>query len=235
MRYLQEMGDLSVGKIFSDGIAIIGRNLAWCVIGTVMIAVAYTACGWGTPQLFPAIQPALLDMTAKLLAWPLVTVVQYVMVTRIMQVEGLTNQGASLPVGLFFFLTGLLATLGVMVGMVFLIVPGVILSLRWALAVNLVIGRGLQPMAALEESWRRTDGYAGRICGVMFLAGIAMMAAGGVAGFIVGAEGLAGTLSGQAIIHLVTGVTATAIIGINLAIYAALVGPDNDHLAEVFA
>jgi uncharacterized membrane protein len=66
-----------------------------------------------------------------------------------------------------FFVSVLVANfisgLAVAIGMVFLIVPGVILMLGLSMTLPLVIDRGLGPIEALQESWKLTDGQKANI------------------------------------------------------------------------
>jgi hypothetical protein len=55
-----------------------------------------------------------------------------------------------------FVLAGLLVCLGVALGMLLLIVPGVLFALRYGFASLLTVDRGLEPLAALRESARIT-------------------------------------------------------------------------------
>lgn len=61
-----------------------------------------------------------------------------------------------------------LVYVGVTLGMVLLIVPGVVLALGWALAGPLVVDAGYAPMEALRESWEAMKGHKLQ----MFLFGI---------------------------------------------------------------
>jgi uncharacterized membrane protein len=63
--------------------------------------------------------------------------------------------------GRFFgnmLLTIFLMQLGTLFGLMFCIVPGLILGLGWSLAVPLVVDRDLSAIDALKESWRITTG-----------------------------------------------------------------------------
>ena len=47
----------------------------------------------------------------------------------------------------------------VMIGIIFLIIPGIIIGCRLAFVAYLVMDKNLDPIAAIEESWRLTKGY----------------------------------------------------------------------------
>ena len=55
--------------------------------------------------------------------------------------------------------TSLLVFALVFVGIIFLIIPGIIIGCRLAFVSYLVMDRNLDPVAAIEESWRLTKGY----------------------------------------------------------------------------
>ena len=56
-------------------------------------------------------------------------------------------------------LSSLLVFALVFVGIIFLIIPGIIIGCRLAFVSYLVMDRNLDPVAAIEESWRLTKGY----------------------------------------------------------------------------
>jgi uncharacterized membrane protein len=78
------------------------------------------------------------------------------------------------------FLTQLLMQLGVGIGMLLCIVPGVILALGWALSLPLVVDRQLGGVDALKESWRLTTGQKMDLF-VLWLLGILVTLAGVIA------------------------------------------------------
>lgn len=69
------------------------------------------------------------------------------------------------------FLVSLLYTLVTLVGYALLIVPGVIFSLMYAVAVPVAVAEGLGPFASLKRSARLTDGYKGLVFITQFLWG----------------------------------------------------------------
>ena len=62
-----------------------------------------------------------------------------------------------------YFLTAGLMTIGIFIGILFLIIPGIIISIAWGFALILVIDKGINPTEALTKSNKITYGYKGRI------------------------------------------------------------------------
>ena len=62
--------------------------------------------------------------------------------------------------------------LGVAVGLVLLVVPGIYLAVRWYFAAQAAVVDGLAPAAALERSGKLVDGKWWRVFGVLLLFGL---------------------------------------------------------------
>ncbi len=62
-----------------------------------------------------------------------------------------------------YFLTAGLLFIGVFIGVLFLIIPGLIISIAWSFALILVIDKETTPTEALTMSNKITYGYKGRI------------------------------------------------------------------------
>ncbi len=67
-------------------------------------------------------------------------------------------------------LAALLASSIVIIGFVFLIIPGIVFACRLAFVPYLVMDKKLDPVKAVEESWRLTHGYGWRIFWMAILA-----------------------------------------------------------------
>ena len=67
---------------------------------------------------------------------------------------------AALPFLLPVTLAGLLAAIGISIGLVLFIVPGLVLLTFWSLIVPSIVVGGSGPMAAFGQSWRTIRGYA---------------------------------------------------------------------------
>jgi hypothetical protein len=66
-------------------------------------------------------------------------------------------------------LANLLTVALVMLGFIMLIIPGIIVACRLAFVGYLVMDKDLDPITAVEESWRMTRGYGWTILGMAFL------------------------------------------------------------------
>jgi hypothetical protein len=90
----------------------------------------------------------------------------------------LTHWNEVLPRFWSYFLTTMLLGLIVGVGLLFLIVPGVIIGLMFAFAGFAVVDRDLDPMDAFRESQRLTEGVKGQLLVfVLALMGINLLGA----------------------------------------------------------
>ena len=58
-----------------------------------------------------------------------------------------------------FFILLVIMMMGIFIGYLFLIIPGIVLSYSWSLALLLLVDKGLNPMQALNESNNKTYGH----------------------------------------------------------------------------
>ena len=70
--------------------------------------------------------------------------------------------------GEFFLVVGL-SVMGIFTGMIFGIIPGIVISLAWSLAILLVVDKGKNPTKALILSNNCTYGYKWRMVGIYLL------------------------------------------------------------------
>lgn len=84
-------------------------------------------------------------------------VAAYLLLEAVVQRTGLRARGDG-DVFLPFVVMSILATLGVLGGLILLVIPGLVIMARWSIAGPLVIARGDGATQALGESWERTRG-----------------------------------------------------------------------------
>ena len=71
-----------------------------------------------------------------------------------------------------FFLTSGLIGVGVGIGAIFLVIPGIVIALAWSLAILLVVDKGKNPTEAITLSNNCTYGYKARMFGIYFLVSV---------------------------------------------------------------
>ena len=72
-----------------------------------------------------------------------------------------------------FFLTSGLVSVGVAIGFVFLIIPGIVIAISWCFSVIIAIDKGKNPTEAIQLSNEATYGNKGRMFCIALLAGLA--------------------------------------------------------------
>jgi hypothetical protein len=81
----------------------------------------------------------------------------YFLLDAMLRKTGLRSRGDE-DVFFAYFGLSILYTLGVMLGFIAIIIPGLIIMARWALAQPMLLARGGGVMSALGSSWERTKG-----------------------------------------------------------------------------
>jgi hypothetical protein len=126
----------------------------------------------------------------------------------------------------------ILSSIGMIVGFVLLIVPGLILLVRWSAASGFLIGARKGVVQSLSASWEATKGHGWSIFGAGLVMLIGMAVIGGVlggAGSLEGSETLFGFAAG-----LVDAISTAILLAFGIAVFV-LVHNDEGELGEVFA
>ena len=113
-----------------------------------------------------------------------------------------------------YFLTSGLVGIGVGAGIVFFIIPGIVISIAWSLAILLVIDKEKNPSEAITLSNNYTYGNKGRIFCVYLL----VFLASGIAGYILALIPVLGKILAFAVFII----TMFALIGLQASIYRQL-------------
>ncbi len=125
----------------------------------------------------------------------------------------------------------ILSWIGIIVGLILLIVPGVILLVRWSAATGFVIGRREGVIEALGSSWDATKGHSWPIFFAAILMFLAVAVAGGVVG---GVFGILGDLPLGVASAFVEAAAGAVFVAFGIAIFC-LVADDTEQLVETFA
>lgn len=149
----------------------------------------------------------------------------------------------------FWSIIGLaiLATLGIIVGIILLIVPGIMLAIRWSVALPACVVENLGPLAAMRRSAELTKGHRWKIFGVFILILVIVLIAAMIIGLIVAAVVGAIAFATEGIVALVLagllGLIGAAVYTAYLNIVLVMLyhdlrvakeGVDTDQIAAVF-
>ena len=130
-----------------------------------------------------------------------------------------------------YFFMEILWVLGVTLGFLLLIIPGIIFMVRWSASSGYLVGAEESITGALGSSWRATAGHSWSI----FFASIALffglLFAAGVAG---GIAGIAGDTAVGVVSSFMEAAGSAIFAALGIAIYS-LVEDDTQELREVFA
>jgi hypothetical protein len=145
--------NLKIGTIIEKTLAVIEHNippaLAFvAVLTAVTSAIKYFSLGKTAP----------LDLLAiVLIGFAVGIVAGYALLEAMVRRTGL-RQGSYGDTFLPFVGLSILATLGVGLGFIAVIIPGLVIMARWSIAQPLLLVRGGGVMRALGDSWERTSG-----------------------------------------------------------------------------
>lgn len=132
-----------------------------------------------------------------------------------------------------FIGVSILSNLGIMLGLVLLIVPGIILILRWTPAVPLVLGaERLRTDDALGEAWKRTKGHGLAIAAAYALTLIPF--AGAALAYAWEVYALPEQLAALAVANILLNLWGISSWLLSVAVYQGFVRRDRE-LEEVFA
>lgn len=153
----------------------------------------------------------------------------YLLLTRFLAARGRLRDGGNR----FWPYLGMaiLSGIAIVIGIILIIVPGVILLVRWAAASGFVIGAREGPIDALGASWRATKGHSWAI----FFAGLIM-----AIGLAIGAVVLVAIIAfaGDTVVAIVSAfieaLAGAIFMAFGIGVYC-LVHDDTAEMAEVFS
>jgi hypothetical protein len=102
--------------------------------------------------------------------------------------------------------SGVLAAIGVLIGLILLIIPGLYLLTRWALIAPVVVLEKRSAGEAFSRSWELVKGHAWSVFGVILITGIGAAIASGIIQAVLGAilPDFLGAWLGALAAHVVT-------------------------------
>ncbi len=166
------------GRVVGQTFGLIGRNFfAFAILALLLVGVPRFAMMYAQATVL-AERPDLMGMV--LLVGGLVSLVTtYILqgsLTRA-SVDDLSNKGANMGAALgdglryFFplFIVALLVGLGVLVGFIFFVIPGLFLMVRWAVSAPAVVVEREGPTHSIGRSADLTEGYRWAVFGLILL------------------------------------------------------------------
>ena len=252
-----------IGRVFGDTFSVLGRNLGLCIglaaifsgiptffyqlwTGT-QVEAALVSVETGAPP------PPMFDGTAVF--GGLILFVIYMVLASILQaalvrvtIEDLNGQqptfGDALSRGIAVLLPiiglSILMYLGIAIGFMLIIIPGIYLLVRWSAAIPALVQERRGILESMKRSAELTKGSRWRILGLIVIVYIVLIVIQMVLGLlIIAVTGLAGSIVGALLAALVSAVAAV-LVSIAMAVaYVELryvkEGTDVKELAEIFA
>ncbi len=114
-------------------------------------------------------------------------------------------------------LIAIITAIGVALGFILLIVPGVILALAWTVALPAAVVEKVNPIEALSRSWKLTDGHRG----ALFLIFLLYLALSFVFNLVFGAMGAVAAVGGIQTMLWVSGVVVQPLAQTVVSVFAA--------------
>lgn len=221
---------VTVGDIFSSAGDIFGRHLR-------VLSIAFAALVVGTVviDMVPGGPEANGGEAAKQFAASLLSFfIQYVAFRTVLDREGLICEGVGRRRYWPLMWSSFVSAMGIGLGMIALVLPGLILLARWSMAPCVIIAEGGGPIGSLGESWRETRRVQWPIVGAFVVFGIVWLIAVGVLVAVIGfGSADLGTTGTAAAFNFAGGALTIASICLSLGIYR-LVRVSAAPLEDVF-
>jgi hypothetical protein len=136
------------------------------------------------------------------------------------------GEAISLGLGSFltFLLASIIATVGITIGMLLLIIPGIYLAVKFMLAGPAIVAEGIKsPLDALSRSWALTKGNSLRIFAFVVIIAVVGLVAAAIAGMIIG--GILGyilPILGVIVGAILNSIVSILLVFVGMAIYRQL-------------
>lgn len=206
--------NLTVGGIISNGFSI-GIKNALSVIGAIILWLLTIWIPYLNVGTTIAIYALPLEMSKGKVMSP----------TRIFDGKYRKYMGEA------FLLYGLMQ-LGVIMGIAFLVIPGIVISIAWSLSLLLLIDKGLSPLEAMTRSNKLTYGHKWTIFGGTFLLSLILMVAILIISGIFTAMGDTGAVIGSVLSFIIILLFMPILLGANAYIYRVLALEDSEQPEE---
>jgi Membrane domain of glycerophosphoryl diester phosphodiesterase len=166
------------GRVVGRTFALLGRNFAmFLVLALIFVGIPQFALEYGQSYII-ATRPDLV-IAVSLVALVVTMVTNFILQGALTRaaVDDLAGKGARLGAALgdglmyFFplFIVALLVSIGLMIGFVILIIPGILLAVRWAVAAPVVVVEREGPTRSIGRSAELTQDHRWAVLGLFLL------------------------------------------------------------------
>lgn len=212
---------MDAGRIIDRMLSLMRENAVAMAVAVLALAAGGTIWDFYNPDSLFSLPLSIASMVA-----------QYLLVKQALKREGLLS-GDLTGAPMAFVGVSILSGLGTVLGLLLLIVPGILLVLRWMPAMAIVLAENpIRSGDALGEAWRRTKGHWLAI-GIAYLLTMIPFAGAMLAYLWNGADSPTPLIAlGVANLLMNLGMAATWYLGV--AVYQG-VASRSDELEEIFA
>jgi hypothetical protein len=214
-------GHLAVETVFAEAKRL--ASAAWgesaiYLVATLALAMAVDLNGWGGGG----------DFLVSIVNF----VLGYILSVAMLRKGGLLDSGQHRGLGTYFVVS-LLSGVGIAFGALLLIVPGIVLLIRWLPAYGFALADDLNASEALSHSWNMTRPHFWTLL-LAALVPMALFVSGAMSYYLAFSNALEPSIVGLVFANLALGVAAVTFTAVGLASYS-LVREGRDGLPEVFA
>jgi hypothetical protein len=214
--------ELKIGIIIDKTLAVIERcapaTLIYFVALTIInVAIGYFALGMTAP---------LQQVEMRLLQSLVGLICAYFFIDAMVRKTGLRSRAmgdAFLP----FLALYIVYSIGVVLGFILIIFPGLYIMARWSISQPMLIARGDGPMRALGNSWEETEENAFQILIVVVIFLIPTIAISALCTLMLGQASVAGMLISQ----VASSTTSVLALAMGVALYGLIVGTPKERTA----
>lgn len=212
---------MSAGRVIERMFALLRDNAAQVAAAILILAALGTAWDYRYPDSWASLPLNIASAIA-----------QYWIVRQALAREGLLAANLSgAPVS--YVGVSFVSQIGILLGFVLLIVPGIVLVLRWAPAVPLVLGvERLSTNDALGEAWKRTKGHWQAIGAAYLLALIPF--AGAIFAYAWETAGVSAQLAAPGVANILINLSIALMWMLSVAVYQGFASRDRE-LEDIFA
>lgn len=241
--------EFSISNVFANTFGVIARNAA-VFLGLSLVIVGLPQLGIGMFINPAATDPASLFVSATAVLTSIVGYFLFLFLSIILQaalIVASANDLAGKPVNLGECISraiakllpliglGIVVAVGISIGLVMLVVPGVILYLMWMVAVPAMMVENLDVTGALSRSAALTKGSRLKLLGLIIVFIIFSFIIGIPIGVISMISPSLSVVSGALVSTISAAVSAAGIAAVYIELRGTKEGASTDQLASVFA